>query len=383
MRSENLAQLKSKFKFAFKSLHYPLYFYQQLVDENDVFYGKEKSLKISGKISVPPILQIFKCISFLTIIRSCVVIFIRLYKIPHETVRSYVGPDLMKEDGLFMESTFVIWHCIIVLFIHYTLSNKSLSDYSFLSLLRMSEQNYHRFGISNKEFVQFQRNRDFAFKIYQSLIFFVYLSFAIGTILYNVYFSLIDLTLTERIVYPFICYVWFFLINSILYSNLFIFILTMSYIHIKQNAIAIKIANNCQLFIQNGHKLCQILIMESIDRHCKLQRELQTYEHFWSSFISFIFFFYILLINLIMMIFIYAKMTIFVNIVYCSTFVYHIIFIWLVVYYCAEIVRRNKHLRNALYFYAGKMTKRGHLFSRREFQRKVGSFLYPRINIKI
>lgn len=101
---------------------------------------------------------------------------------------------------------------------------------------------------------------------------------------------------------------WIYAISALLYTNLIAFIVVAKYLHIKQQSISSCIERcltqlqlcRSKVALWNRHGTTMILrFMEQNIRFNHLQDELQDYNRFWKTYITFVFVIYVLLIGLI------------------------------------------------------------------------------------
>ena len=135
-----------------------------------------------------------------------------------------------------------------------------------------------------------------------------------------------------------------------IYSNLVAFIVVSAFINIKQKSIALKFKQCFDDMRANQHlkqarfaKIWRKFMNQNI-HFSHLQDELQDYNHFWSSYLSFVFVFYILLIAFILFMCLFGQADTYLNAVFGLILNYHICILFTLIYFCGSIVLRNTKL---------------------------------------
>lgn len=284
------------------------------------------------------------------------------------TRRIYLGTEMFKADSFYLETSFLIWSTISVLYLQFTLSN-SVLDYKFLALFRMSATNLQylppkAFGLSLEQFRKFKIVRSLALFYYNWGIMAVFPIF--GPVCCSFLYIQANLYVTNpipAIIWTLILDVWVSLAVNTIFSNLIVFLVVTNYIHIKQKNICNKMkhclmslkANRC-----NG-KLSSIAWSQFLDAtraFSHLQDELKDYHRFFCSYVSFVFVFYVLIISFIIYISLFSGIALYVKIIFAAAFVAHVLLLAIIIFYCGGVVYRNVTLAFQLSSILMHFTKR-------------------------
>ena len=76
-------------------------------------------------------------------------------------------------------------------------------------------------------------------------------------------------------------------------------------------------------------------------RYTHLQDELQDYNRFWSSFLSFLFINYIILIAVIIYLILFSETPLFFKYIYSLVFIFHIVLLSAIIMHCGALVVQN------------------------------------------
>ena len=143
------------------------------------------------------------------------------------------------------------------------------------------------------------------------------------------------------------------------YGNLAAFIVVAKYIQIKQNSIANSIQKyllqiiKCNRFKDSAlWKRKSLLQWQHFMRHniryTHLQDELQDYNHFWTTYLSYAFFFYALLIALLIYIIFESNTEFYFKITLVIVLHVHLVLLYAIISISGSIVKRNSQLSFSL-----------------------------------
>ena len=125
-----------------------------------------------------------------------------------------------------------------------------------------------------------------------------------------------------------------------------------TFINIKQKSITTQIQKSftqmkLYRFKQVRRQLAPSLWIKFIQQnfaYAHLQEELQDYNHFWSSYLSFVFVFYVLLITFIIFICLFGRSARYMNAFFGLVLNFHICILSIIIYFCGNISLRNEKL---------------------------------------
>lgn len=135
----------------------------------------------------------------------------------------------------------------------------------------------------------------------------------------------------------------------VIYSNLIAFIVVVKYIQVKQKSILHALWTNLHhLLGRSMFRLSEISLLVSsmaqTTRYIHLQEEMLDYNRFWSSYLSFVYMFFVLLISFILHISLFSAISLYINITFALAFAFHILCLSVVNHYCGSIVLRSTRL---------------------------------------
>lgn len=138
-----------------------------------------------------------------------------------------------------------------------------------------------------------------------------------------------------------------------LYTNLVTFIIVSKYIHIKQKSIAHSIElclaqlqlnrSRSNLWRRYGGSLWHCFIAHNV-RYTHLQDELQDYNRFWRSYLTFIFVLYVLLIGFILYIVALSSIITLVKFTYGIVLYVNVTILCVIILYGGKVVLQNVRL---------------------------------------
>lgn len=130
---------------------------------------------------------------------------------------------------------------------------------------------------------------------------------------------------------------------SVIYINLISFIVVACYILIKQKAISAQLKGSFQLlssnFLRQYNKVPERAVQAGATRFCNLGAEISDYNLFWSSYLSFLFLIYVLLLCFIIFVGFFGQTAVIVNIAYAVVFFFHVLSMAAIIAVTGRIVR--------------------------------------------
>lgn len=208
-------------------------------------------------------------------------------------------------------------------------------------------------GLTDQQLVRLYRFRRVAFFfLHNSMISIPFFGPACVIVLY-LRTPLYSTHLPISIIWTIILVYWIYSISALLYSNLIAFVIVAKYLHIKQTSIASCIMKSllqlqqCQskVAMWNRHGTTMILrFMEHNIRYNHLQDELQDYNRFWKTYITFIFVIYVVLIGFILFIIMLSQFFTLGKFTYAIVLYVNGSILIAIIYYGGQIVTTHESL---------------------------------------
>lgn len=364
-----------------------LYYFQEIIDEFKIYYDRKKFLRLHQNLSKYclynyrslhyqdyqilrkpdyPIkvnknirhLRVLKYFSFFYMMRCfCICYFKPVANT--QIKRIYLGTEMFKNDSYYLETSFLFWSTISFLYLQFALTPHTL-DYKFLAIFHMSVNDLDylppsKFGLSIEEFKKFDHVRKAAKWYYHYGIMAVFPVF--GPICCSFLYIQADLYsnhLLPSIFWTIILDFWVYVAVNTIVSNLIAFIVVSKYVHIKQKSICVKI-EKCLLQFKSNYvfkhnsKIWNKFIKLN-KKFSHFQDELSDYNYFWTTYISIVFVFYVMIISFTIYISIFSGIALYVKIIYAAALAAHIILLGAIIYYAGGVVKRNENIAKKLSF---------------------------------
>lgn len=272
--------------------------------------------------------------------------------------RIWLGTELWKEEAIYLETNIAFWTAIAFLYLHFSFTSSPL-DYTFLALYRMADSThlyleYTLFDLSLVEYTQFAQFRHGALLLFNFINVNLFsltplcLSFGYyqtGLLMTNPFWSLLWMMI-----------VWFLAVGicTILYGNLIAFIVVVKYLYLKQKFIARRLhwrLVQLKMIRLNGQGSLLWGAFLSLNlKYSHLYAEMAEYLLFWSSYLSLVFVFYVMIITYMMYIVLFSTMALYYKAIMSLGLVVHILLLTLIIHYCGKIVALNGSLASKVSF---------------------------------
>lgn len=394
---------KIHLKHFFYSIYFTLYYFQELVDSAGLYYDRKRYIRLYEYLRTDLCLYQYRAVyrkfplpepSFpLTIanrpwhlhflvkyfmvaflFRSLAIAFVPS-STDSELKKAASGTVLFGDASFYIETSTTFWSAICVLFLHYSIgSSSSPLDYRFLALFRMSEvagqqqqqkgiTEYAHFGLLSEDYRRFAAFRRYALLSYHciilGLLIFAFLCIGGLYLQQGLYVSSPLWSALWTVIFNF----WAVNMCTIIYDNLIAFIVVAKYLLIKQRSLVRRMAATLGALLKElnlpSSKHPQTKSIFSSGTWLRLQvlnlayshlfDELTQYNHFWRSYLSYIFVFYVMIIIFMLFIVFLSSIVLYIKIIYALALLVHIALLALVILFCGSVVAVNGHLAKRFY----------------------------------
>ena len=390
-------------KHFFCSIYFTLYYFQELVDSAGLYYDRKRYIRlyeylqqtdlclyqyraVYRKFPLPELsfplnianrpwhlhfLVKYFMVAFL--FRSLAIAFVPSAT-DSELKKTASGTVLFGDASFYIETSTTFWSAICVFFLHYSIgSSLSSLDYRFLALFRMSEvagqqqqkgsTEYAHFGLLSEDYRRFAGFRRYALLSYHciilGLLIFAFLCIGGLYLQQGLYVSSPLWSALWTVIFSF----WAVNMCTIIYGNLIAFIVVVKYLLIKQRSLVRRMAATLGALLKElnlpSSKHPQTKSIFSSGTWLRLQvlnlsyshlfDELTQYNHFWRSYLSYIFVFYVMIIIFMLFIVFLSSIVLYIKIIYALALLVHIALLALVILFCGSVVAVNGHLAKRFY----------------------------------
>lgn len=406
----SLSGLHLQVKHLLRSVYFTLYYYQQIVDQYGIYHDRKAFSRLHQhldqyclqqyrqtvqKAKVPPLAQqsaypekvspsppahlLAMKVFMLAVLTRCLLIALlpQLVAASAEQ-RITLGTALWgPEEFRYLETAVALWSAIVCCTLQFTLSSNPL-NYQSLALFRMNDGandgdntttkfhcfHYANFGLRKEQFVRFAAFRSRALLAYHAII---------GGILSLAPVVLFGLCRQSGMLssHPLLSAFWSTVlvlvavcICTVIYGNLVAFTVVARYLVLKQMTIARQLTN---CLLQLGSNQVSRLGAASVlwDRlipfsthHAHLYKELYDYcDGLWSSYLSFVFAFYIIIISFLLYIVLLSGMAFYFKGIMLMGLVAHVGLLVVIIANCGSLVKRNERLARRFEETIGRLGK--------------------------
>ena len=285
--------------------------------------------------------------------------------------RVWTGTEMFVTAGKFNEITFVLWSFAVYGFLEFTLT-EWLLDYKFMALHRVTNKpnsaGYLRpanFGLSPDGYREFALFRQFGATFYHSIMITLMIGGTLVPALAIIKARLLDANALITCFWFAYAVLWILYVCNGIYSNLTSFMIISKYLNIKQRSICNVVeqclqqlrlsqflptrrlsTSNCQSYLKTkaASLTLRSRFLEQQSRYTHLLAELADYNHFWRSFLSFLFLNYVLLIAVILYVLLRSGTPLFFKYIYGCVLFFHIVLLGAIISHCGALVVRNARL---------------------------------------
>lgn len=376
-----------------------LYYFQEAIDKHQIQYDRKRYRRVSQYLVQGYALHQFREVTgntnelsqtsypltvskkvfsiqfprvfFASMIIRCMAVICFKSVSDTRTKRIWTGTEMFVTAGKFNEVTFVLWSFAVYGFLEFTLT-EWLLDYKFMALHRMTNKDSStghlrpaRFGLSSDGYREFALFRTLGVAFYHSIMITLMIGGTLVPVLAIVKGQLMQANAVVTSFWFLYAVLWILYVCNGIYSNLTSFMIISKYLNIKQQSICHVVeqclqqlrvsqyiptrrlsTGNCSSYLKT--KVSGITLrnrfLEQQTRYAHFLAELADYNHFWVSFLSFLFINYILLIAVILYVLLASGTPLFFKYIYGCVLFFHIVLLGAIISHCGALVVRNARL---------------------------------------